>query len=145
MTLSPRYLFFHDVLVLPFFLLLLVCKVAHSRSPNQSCRFLADIMAENTSETQALGATAPAPAPAAAPAPASAPTSASPNDAQPAEELNEDGTPLTEKQKKKRAEKAEKQRVKEEKAAKLAADKAARDNAEVGDTCCTKPCAIVSF
>ncbi|KDN49617.1 aspartyl-tRNA synthetase [Tilletiaria anomala UBC 951] len=53
---------------------------------------------------------------------------AGPAAAAPVEELNEDGTPLTEKQKKKRAEKAEKQRIKEEKAAKIAAEKAAKEN-----------------
>jgi len=47
------------------------------------------------------------------------------------EELNPDGTPLSDKQRRKRAEKAEKERVKAEKAARLAAEQAARQAAEV--------------
>ncbi|EPQ28983.1 uncharacterized protein PFL1_03273 [Pseudozyma flocculosa PF-1] len=47
------------------------------------------------------------------------------------EELNPDGTPLSDNQKKKRAAKAEKERIKAEKAAKLAAEKAAREAADV--------------
>ncbi len=60
--------------------------------------------------------------PAAAPAPVTADG---------AEELNPDGTPLSDNQKKKRAAKAEKERIKAEKAAKLAAEKAAREAADV--------------
>ncbi|WFD31277.1 aspartate--tRNA ligase [Malassezia sp. CBS 17886] len=48
-----------------------------------------------------------------------------------AEELNPDGTPLSDKQRRKRAEKAEKERVKAEKAARLAAEQATRQAAEV--------------
>ena len=47
------------------------------------------------------------------------------------EELNEDGTPLSDNQKKKRAKKAEAERLKAEKAAKLAADKKAKEASEV--------------
>lgn len=47
------------------------------------------------------------------------------------EELNPDGTPLSDKQRRKRAEKAEKERVKAEKAARLAAEQEARQAAEV--------------
>ncbi|PWN47902.1 aspartyl-tRNA synthetase [Violaceomyces palustris] len=47
------------------------------------------------------------------------------------EELNPDGTPLSENQKKKRAQKAEKERIKAEKAAKLAAEKAQREANDV--------------
>lgn len=47
------------------------------------------------------------------------------------EELNPDGTPLSDKQRRKRAEKAEKERIKAEKAARLAAEQAARQAAEV--------------
>ncbi|KAK0534517.1 aspartate--tRNA ligase dps1 [Tilletia horrida] len=64
-----------------------------------------------------------APAPPAAEVPAAAPTGD--------EELNADGTPLSDKQKRKRAEKAEKERKKAETAARLAAEKAAREAAEV--------------
>ncbi|UZJ51072.1 hypothetical protein CBS101457_000392 [Exobasidium rhododendri] len=46
------------------------------------------------------------------------------------EELNPDGTPLSDNQKKKRAAKLEKERIKAEKAAKVAADKAQKDAAE---------------
>lgn len=48
-----------------------------------------------------------------------------------AEELNPDGTPLSDKQRRKRAEKAEKERIKAEKAARLAAEQAARQAQEV--------------
>ncbi|PKI82433.1 aspartate--tRNA ligase [Malassezia vespertilionis] len=48
-----------------------------------------------------------------------------------AEELNSDGTPLSDKQRRKRAEKAEKERVKAEKAARLAQEQATRQAAEV--------------
>lgn len=47
------------------------------------------------------------------------------------EELNPDGTPLSDKQRRKRAEKAEKERIKAEKAARLAAEQAARQAADV--------------
>ena len=47
------------------------------------------------------------------------------------EELNPDGTPLSDKQRRKRAEKAEKERIKAEKAARLAAEQAARQAQEV--------------
>ncbi|KAJ1596834.1 hypothetical protein NDA11_002251 [Ustilago hordei] len=60
--------------------------------------------------------------PSAAPAPAAADG---------AEELNPDGTPLSDNQKKKRAAKAEKERIKAEKATKLAAEKAAREAADL--------------
>ncbi|KAI3626296.1 hypothetical protein CBS9595_001657 [Malassezia furfur] len=49
----------------------------------------------------------------------------------PQEELNPDGTPLSDKQRRKRAEKAEKERIKAEKAARLAAEQAARQAADV--------------
>ncbi|KAL9934005.1 hypothetical protein V8E36_007087 [Tilletia maclaganii] len=64
----------------------------------------------------------PAPPPAAAETPAAAAGD---------EELNADGTPLSEKQKRKRAEKAEKERKKAETAARLAAEKQAREASEV--------------
>ncbi|KAN0060398.1 aspartate--tRNA ligase dps1 [Thecaphora frezii] len=66
----------------------------------------------------------------AAPAAAQPPAAAAPAAAE-GEELNPDGTPLSENQKKKRAAKAEKERIKAEKAAKLAAEKAAREAADV--------------
>lgn len=47
------------------------------------------------------------------------------------EELNPDGTPLSDKQRRKRAEKAEKERIKAEKAVRLAAEQAARQAADV--------------
>lgn len=64
------------------------------------------------------------------PTPAPAVESLPPSTADGKEELNEDGTPLSDNQKKKRAKKAEAERVKAEKAAKLAADKKTKEESE---------------
>ncbi|PWZ02475.1 aspartyl-tRNA synthetase [Testicularia cyperi] len=78
-------------------------------------------MADQSAPTQAQPEQQQQPSPAAAAPPAADGT----------EELNPDGTPLSDNQKKKRAAKAEKERLKAEKAAKLAAEKAAREAADV--------------
>lgn len=85
-----------------------------------------------SSEQLAKPQEAPAqpPAPDAAPAPVPAPQQES-APANGSEELNPDGTPLSDKQRRKRAEKAEKERVKAEKAQRLAAEQASRQAAEV--------------